>query len=93
MTDKLVNQMKNTALEYTYKYMKNVPNLDTFFGFSLLMNRTMKSNTQKWKIDCMNPTIEKTSNIPRYMAANPFYRDAMVACHGAEAPFGWAGGE
>jgi hypothetical protein len=26
--------------------------------------------------------IEKTSNILRYMAANPFYRDTMVECHG-----------
>jgi len=26
--------------------------------------------------------IEQTSDIPRYMAANPFYRDTMVAYHG-----------
>jgi len=26
--------------------------------------------------------IEKTSDILRYMAANGFYRDAMVECHG-----------
>ncbi len=26
--------------------------------------------------------IEKTSDVLRYMAANGFYRDAMVACHG-----------
>ena len=29
--------------------------------------------------------LEKTSDLPRYFAANPFYRDVMVACYGAQA--------
>ena len=26
--------------------------------------------------------LERTSDLPRYLASNPFYREAMVACYG-----------
>ena len=57
-----MNQMKNTQFEPMYMYMRNVPNLDTFLGLSLFIKSTINKSTDKWNIDCTNPTIENIKN-------------------------------